>query len=483
MKRNIQIAACLLIAGLTGCGSFPKNPVLSEFMPDEGYRFETLEPGPGNTDSLFVILTFSGGGTRAAALSYGILQSLRDTRIEWEGQRKRLLDEIDILSSVSGGSFTAAYYALNRDRLFDGTFEEVFLKKDIQKALLAEAFTPTNWPDLAGSSFGRSDLAAQYYSEHIFAEATFQNLIDAGTRPFLMVNGTDMSTGAQFPFIQDQFDLLCSELAQLKIARAVATSSAFPGLLTPLTYQNYAGGCGYREPVWLELALADRRGHSERLIRAEQQRSYYRFDQWNPRRDYIHLVDGGVADNIGLRNIIYALQTTDPSYSIQRLITNGKIKKLAIIVVDAATNSQSERDLEPDVPPVVDVLTSAATIPLDNYSLDTVKTAQSALQAYNQDVAVRDACGSILKSLCPDKSLPGGQLARLELYLSHISFQSIDDPVVRHKFLNLPTTFALPAEEVGALKDIANTLLLNDKDFKRLQEDLTPGDRTPTNND
>ncbi|MCI0653406.1 MAG: hypothetical protein L0Y39_02855, partial [Methylococcaceae bacterium] len=218
-------------------------------------------------------------------------------------------------------------------------------------------------------------------------------------------------------------------------------------------------------------------------IRAEQQRSYYRFDQWNPRRDYIHLVVGGVADNIGLRNIIYALQTTDPSYSIQRLITNGKIKKLAIIVVDAATNSQSERDLEADVPPVVDVLTSAATIPLDNYSLDTVKTAQSALQAYNQDVAVRDACGSILKSLCPDKSLPGGQLARLELYLSHISFQSIDDPVVRHKFLNLPTTFALPAEEVGALKDIANTLLLNDKDFKRLQEDLTPGDRTPTNND
>jgi NTE family protein len=179
-----------------------------------------------------------------------------------------------------------------------------------------------------------------------------------------------------------------------------------------------------------------------------------------------------VTDNIGLRNIIYALQTTDPSYSIQRLVNNNVIKKLVIIVVDAATNLQSDRDLDADVPPVIDVLTSAATIPLDNYSVDTVKTTQSSLDNYNEDVAVRDACATILESLCPGKSLPGGELARLDIYLSHISFQSIEDPVVRHKFLNLPTTFALPPEEVDALKDIANTLLLSDEDFNRLREDL-----------
>jgi predicted acylesterase/phospholipase RssA len=483
MKSLVQLAAGLLIAALTGCGSFPKNPVLSEFKPHEGYRFESLKPGPGNTDSLFLILAFSGGGTRAAALSYGILQSLRDTTIEWEGHRKRLLDEIDIISSVSGGSFTAGYYALNRDRLFDGAFEQDFLKKDIQKALLSEALTPTNWPDLAGSSFGRSDLAAQYYNENLFAGATFQNLIENGTRPFLMVNGADMTTGAQFPFIQDQFDLLCSDLAQLTIGRAVATSSAFPGLLTPLTYQNYAGECGYREPDWVGLALSDRRSQSERLMRAEQQRSYYRTDPWNPRRDYLHLVDGGVADNIGLRNILFALETTDPSYSIQSLINNGKIRKLVIIVVDAATNLESERDLEADVPPVVDVLTSAATIPLDNYSVATVKSARTALTEYKRDVEVRDACASILKSLCPDKSLPGGQLTRLDIYLSHISFQSIDDPVVRHKFLNLPTSFALPADEVEALKSIAGSLLSNNPDFKRLREDLTRRDQVPANSE
>jgi NTE family protein len=472
MKRILHRTACLLLAALAGCGTFPKNPELAKADKDQGYRFDVLKPGPDNSDSLFVILSFSGGGTRAAALSYGVLRLLHATEIVWEGRRKRLLDEIDIISSVSGGSFTAAYYTLNRDRLFDGRFEQVFLKKNIEKALLAEALTPSNWPDLAGFSFGRSDLAARFYSETIFDEATFQDLIDRGTRPFLMMNGTDMSNGSQFPFIQDQFDLICSDIAQLPIARAVATSSAFPGLLTPLTYQNYAGRCDYREPVWVDLALSEPVTDSQRMIRAEHQRSYYDFDQWNPRRDFIHLVDGGVADNIGLRNIINALQTSDPSYSIQRMINNDEIKKLVIIVVDAATNLDSNWDAKPDVPPAIEVLKSAATIPLDNYSLDTVKVTDSSLDEYNKDVAIRDACGSILKSMCPGKTLPGGDLSRVDIYLTHISFQGIDDPELRHKFLNLPTSFALPAGEVDALKDIAKTLLLSDDDFKRLKAEL-----------
>lgn len=58
-----------------------------------------------------LMLAFSGGGTRAAALSYGILKELARTPVSlWEAQ-PRILDEVDIISSVSGGSFAAAYYA------------------------------------------------------------------------------------------------------------------------------------------------------------------------------------------------------------------------------------------------------------------------------------------------------------------------------------------------------------------------------------
>jgi predicted acylesterase/phospholipase RssA len=263
------------------------------------------------------------------------MEALRDTTIDWKGQRKRLLDEVDIISSVSGGSFTAAYYGLHRDGLFDGTFEQTFLKRDVQGDLLKKTINPVSWFKLAGASFGRSDLAVEYHNENLFNHSTFQQLIDTGTRPFIMLNATDMTTGRQFPFIQDQFDLMCSDLAALPVARAVATSSAFPGLLTPLTYQNHAGSCDYREPRWVDLALRDRVEDPDRANVAEARRSYYQSNPFTPRRRYVHLIDGGVADNIGLRGVLDALQSTDSSYSLLRRINDEKIEKLVVILVNA----------------------------------------------------------------------------------------------------------------------------------------------------
>ena len=89
---------------------------------------------PGNSENLLLYLTFSGGGTRAAALSYGVLEELRKTEVVIDGKKRRLLDEIDGISSVSGGSFTAGYYGLFGDRIFED-FESKFLKKNIQGAL------------------------------------------------------------------------------------------------------------------------------------------------------------------------------------------------------------------------------------------------------------------------------------------------------------------------------------------------------------
>ena len=75
--------ALLIIYAVTGCATYPANPQLSQYNPKTGYRYENLK-APGNSESLFVILTFSGGGTRAAALSYGVLEKLRNTKIQWE---------------------------------------------------------------------------------------------------------------------------------------------------------------------------------------------------------------------------------------------------------------------------------------------------------------------------------------------------------------------------------------------------------------
>jgi NTE family protein len=132
-----------LVLQLSACAHYPLNEQSYSFDRHVGYRFDNLKPGPRNTDSLFICLTFSGGGTRAAALAYGVMAELRKTRIRVDGQEKSLLDEVDVISSVSGGSFTGAYYGLFRDRLF-ADFRTRFLERNIQGALAARLINPVN---------------------------------------------------------------------------------------------------------------------------------------------------------------------------------------------------------------------------------------------------------------------------------------------------------------------------------------------------
>jgi len=458
-----SLAPVLAAALVAACGTFPENPELERFDPNAGYRFDLLEPGPGNTDSLFVVVTLSGGGTRAAALGYGVLDSLRRTRITWRGEEKSLLDEVDIISSVSGGSFTAAYYALHREALFDGRFDEVFLERDVQGALLGELFVPGNWPKLAGRSYARSDLAAEYYHENIFGESTYQALIDDGRRPFVIINATDMSLGARFPFIQDQFDLICSDLSAVPVARAVASSSAFPGLLTPLTFRNHAGGCEFADYRWVSLAELDRRRNAGRTILADQRRSYYEPRPSEPgSREYLHLIDGGVSDNIGLRGPLHAIASTDPTYSVLRKINDEVVDKVVVVVVNAATDPATRWDGSAGVPGVRDVIKAAATAPVDSYSADTIALLKAKVSEFNQGYDSLRACDAALKERCPGNSLDPDQLHPVDLYVVEVAFDFIVDAGEREWYKNLGTTFTLPADTVDSLKRMGCMLLKND---------------------
>lgn len=239
--------AALVLVG--GCAHYPVNQPLARYDPDAGYRFKNLAHD-GNSDSLQIFMAFSGGGTRAAALSYGVLEELARTEVLWEGRRRRLLDEVDYISAVSGGSFTAAYYALNGDTIFTD-FEKKVLGRDIQGALAWRLFSPANWVRLASPNFSRSDMAAEYYDRHIFNGATYGDLLRRNRRPFLSINATDMSIGSTFQFTQEQFDYLCADISDFPLGRAVAASAAFPILLAPVTLANHGCGCGFVEPAWM----------------------------------------------------------------------------------------------------------------------------------------------------------------------------------------------------------------------------------------
>src|SRR5690606_36312262 len=143
------------------------------------------------------------------------------------GAERRLLDEVDFVSGVSGGSFPAAWYGLHGDGIFTD-FEPRFLRRDVQRDLVLSLLNPINWFRLGSPLFARSDLAADYYDRELFDGATFADLA-GGPGVEVVINATDMVRGSRFSFRQPELDYLCADLAPIPIGRAVAASAAFPG--------------------------------------------------------------------------------------------------------------------------------------------------------------------------------------------------------------------------------------------------------------
>jgi NTE family protein len=176
--KQVLTSVCffLLLSAAAGCshfGHYPVNAPLEKFTPGYGYIAQNMGP-EGNSEELLLVLSFSGGGTRAAAFSYGVLEELRATEVAFDGKKRRLLDEVDMISGVSGGSFTAAYLGLFGERIFED-YESRFLKKNIQGEFTSSIFlNPVNWFRLSSPLFDRSDLAAEYYDKGHLSSVPFQ---------------------------------------------------------------------------------------------------------------------------------------------------------------------------------------------------------------------------------------------------------------------------------------------------------------------
>jgi len=463
IRNNARAALLVAVFALGGCAHYPVNDPLSQPVATSEYRFND-QPSGANTNELFVCLTFSGGGTRAAALSYGVLQKLRDTPITWKGSQKRLLDEIDCISSVSGGSFTAAYYGLFGERVF-ADFRRDFLETDVQGALLGRALAPTNWVRLASPTFSRIDLAAEYYGDALFEHKTFQALGAGGKRPFVIINATNMANGERFEFTQSDFTVLGSDLSSYPVARAVAASSAFPFLLSPLSLRNYPA------PETTKLTRDIHNGLDD--FYTDRRRYQWAFNRAGyvdvAKRPYVHLMDGGLADNIGLRPIEAAYRRS--SGFIRKLINDGSIEKLLIIVVNARTEGTDTISGSESPPGLLTVASKTATVALDNYSFETIqlfKDLRDERARAQRDIA---ACQEKLNACPGAPRLP--RLANdIDSYFVDIDFFALKDPARRDYFLNLPTSFKLSTDEVAKLIDVGGELLAADPEFRRFLDSI-----------
>ena len=459
------VAAALL----TGCASRPINEPITQVDPKAGYRPNLLIPKRQNNDphTLFV-LSFSGGGTRAAALSYGVLEELRRTEIVVDGECRRLIDQVDVITGVSGGSFTALAYALYGDRLFS-EYEERFLKRDVQGALLARTLNPFNWPKIIGGSAGRSELAAEYYDEILFEGATFGDLLDK-PGPVAIATGTDLSTGSRLAFFQNDFDLLCSDLNTVRLSRAAATSSAVPVVLSPVTFNNYGGNCGFQYPAWVK-AVADPahrvRPSGRALHRYQEMKSF----QNSKDRPYIHLVDGGVSDNIGVRGVLETIEELAASAAFRGEVGFGMIQKIVLMVVNAHSAPSTDWDRRESPPGFALQLLQSTGVPIDRFSFETIETMKDLVKiwSWRRELSVAQArlAGASEAEAQAEAGVP-----KIEFRVVDVSFDAIPDPEERAWFMNLPTSFVLPPEAVDRLREAATRLLRQSPEFQALVADF-----------
>jgi NTE family protein len=465
MSANRILLLVLAILALAGCASRPINEPITQFDPASGYRPYLLMPKRVNNDphTLFV-LAFSGGGTRAAALSYGVLEELRRTEIVVDGQRRRLIDEVDIITGVSGGSFTALAYALYGERLF-AEYEQRFLKRDVQGDLLQRALNPFYWPKYIGGSAGRSELAAEYYDEILFGGATYADLLTK-PGPVAIALGTDISTGSRLAFYQNDFDLLCSDLTKVRLSRAAATSSAVPVVLSPVTFNNYGGTCRYEYPAWVA-DVAKTEGRIRPSARALQRYREMRDFQDSKERPYIHLVDGGVADNIGIRSVLETLEAAGASAAFRGEVGFGNLRRIVLIVVNARSGPKTGWDREETPPGPIAQLLQASGVPIDRYSFETVEMMKDRQEIYSWRREIQIARAR-LSGATEAQAEAGASLPKLTLHPLDVNFEELADANERTYFMNLPTSFVLPAADIDQLREVAGRLLRQSADYQAM---------------
>jgi len=433
-----RVLSLVIVAVAIGCVhvSHIENQRLRRYEAGAGYGSK-LAPDPFDGE-LRVVLAFSGGGTRAAALAYGVLEEMRATEVVIGGQKRPLLEAVTTISSVSGGSFTAAYYGLYGDRIFQD-FEERFLRQNIEGRLIGNLLRPLEFLRLQFTPYTRSDLAADIYDEKVFDGATFADLAQAGG-PVLNINATDLDVGTVFTFVQPEFNLICSDLSKMRVSHAVTASSAVPGAFAPLRLKNFAGTCELPEPEWIEEALANPRASRRRHHEAVYASSYLDAKK----RPNLFLVDGGVADNIGAHRIIADVVETGGYWQLAKENKLTVPSTVLYIVVNAQPGKR--HTWVEKGPSLTDVLGALTSVGMHRYNFETIELLRYGAAQWSKEASQRGH--------------------RVNTYVSEVAFSSLSDPAERRFFDGVATSFDLDDETIDRLIEVGGRLLRESPDFQ-----------------
>ena len=444
IKIVVATVTLMVMVTVSGCASYgvvENQQKLTAATPTLK-QHQSLS-GKERINDITVILAFSGGGSRAAALSYGVLKQLDSTSLGEQG--RTLLDEVDNISAVSGGSITAAYYGLVGKDIFSGYLKS-FLYQDNERLIVRKAASLSH----LSSSKGRSESAIEYFDDLLFNGSKIKHFSE-NEGPNIIINSSDLGRGVRLSFTPEYFGLLCSDVNAFPIARAVVASSAVPLLFNPIVVQNYSG-CNDGTPQWL-LAAKKRLANDDEMSLVIKKLETLT-DKEN--RKYIHLVDGGITDNLGLRAIYETVELAGGAVALQKQAQRQYPQRVLVISVDASTEPQPAMDTSLEEPSVAESITAITDIQIHRYNAATLKLFESKLNEWAISVSTGE------RKVTP--------------HFVKLSLKDLTDKTEMEYFNNIPTSLSLSKEQADRLIKKAGQLLAENNTFKDFLRSINEND-------
>ena len=448
----MRIAALSLLALATACAGVPDTHPINTALTVAPAALPEIDVG---IDGDAIAFAFSGGGARAASFSLGALQQLRDMK---DPGGKPLIDRVALVTAVSGGSITAAWFGQHGAAGLDD-MRAVVLDKDWQAKLNTNWMFPDNWQRLMQGGLNGPDKLANWLDEEVFNGA---HMRDMPNRPRIIINAADLYTGTPFAFAEPWFDAICSDLGSVRLADAVAASMSVPIAFRPVVVKSYAKDCPAPLYPWVRAAEIDR--SSPTLLR-ETTRAF-RFYRDETRMQYLHLTDGGVADNFGVSSLVTLRAATQKPYGPLSARDAVKIRRLAFIIINAERNPEGDWALKEAGPDGPQLLEAALGIAVNAPKRAAADAFAGSLERWQRDI-IAWRC-----SLTPNEAAslgagPGWKCGDVDFRLDMISFNDLLDK----RFAELgkaATAVSLPKEQIDALIEGGRVAVANNPEILKL---------------
>jgi NTE family protein len=429
--RSPFIAACASVA-LVSCVSVYNPPVN---LPVDDAVAKKLNIGPeGPPDDVLIGLSFSGGGTRAAAFSFGVLSELE--RLPVHGAASSMLDRVEFVSGVSGGSVIAAYYGLKNRRALDD-FRERFLLRNAEEGLITTISLGTIGRAFTGGINDSRGFTA-FLDANLFGGATFSEF---NGRPRVWINATDIFNRVPFVFGQTAFNAICSDLSKFPISNAVAASAAVPIAFVPVVVQAFPGACTDPLPAWVGRLANDRKTSPTVRSFAAAIASYR-----NGSVPFIKLLDGGLVDNYGISGFTIARESSDTPYGPLTPQQAVKLRRALFLVVDAKTGVSGDWVQTVDGPNGVETVRASVASSMAA-NLGAIYTVFNRSMNDWQNSLVRWRCQLSAADRARLGAGPGWNCQDLRFFVGRLGFDQFD-PKRAAELDAVPTRFQLPAAQV-----------------------------------